>query len=91
MASGQSYCVRYEGNNSKRWDGKEIWIEATVLEELYEPYQLTSGSHVSIPWKGKGGRISYWNAIIVNPHATEQRGRHFKKLHCFYKYIHACN
>ena len=82
MASGNynhgvnHYCVRYEGNNSKRWDGKEIWLEATVLDELYEPTQLTYGSHVSIPWKGKGGRISYWNAVIVNPNATKQHGRH---------------
>ena len=29
------YCVRYEGNNLKRWDGKEKWLEATALDELY--------------------------------------------------------
>ena len=66
-------CVRYEGNNSKRWDGKEIFLEASVLEDLYEPAQLMHGSHVTIPWKGKGGRVSNWNAVIVN---LEQLGRH---------------
>ena len=64
MASGNinhevhRYYVRCEENNSKRCDGKEIWLEATVLDELYEPTQLTYGSHVSISWKGKGGRIN---------------------------------
>lgn len=48
----QSYCVRYKGNNLKRWDGKEIWIEAIVLEEFCEPNQLSYRSHVSIPWNG---------------------------------------
>ena len=69
------YCVRCEGNNSKRWDGKEIWLEATVLDELYEPTQLTHGSQVIIPWKGKGSRISYWKAVIVNPEITGNIGR----------------
>ena len=38
------YCVRYEENNSNRSDGKEIWLEVTVLDELYESTQLTHGS-----------------------------------------------
>ena len=30
------HCIRYAENNSNRWDGKEIWLEVTVLDELYE-------------------------------------------------------
>ena len=86
MASGQSYCVRYEGNNSKRWDGKEIWIEATVLEELYEPYQLTSGSHASILAELAIGMLS----LLIHMQLSNVVGT-LKMLHCFYKYIHACN
>ena len=69
------HCVRYEGNNSKRWDGKEIWLEVIVLDELYESTQLTHGSQVTILWKGKGSRISYWKAVIVNPEITENIGK----------------
>ena len=31
-----SYCVRYEGNGSKRWDGKTIFVDSKLLLESYE-------------------------------------------------------
>ena len=37
------YIVRFEGNNSKRWDGKETWIEAEILDELYSEAVLKHG------------------------------------------------
>ena len=67
--------VRYEGNNSNRWEGKEIWLEVTVLDELYESTQLTHENQVTILWKGKGSRISYRIAVIVNPEITENIGK----------------
>ena len=36
------------------------------------------GSHVTIPWKGKGGRVSNWNAIVVD---LKQIGRHLKNVY----------
>ena len=32
LEPGSFYCIRYEGNNSKKWDGKEILTQAEELE-----------------------------------------------------------
>lgn len=40
-ASG-SYCVRYVGNNSKKWDGKEVLVEKEFLESLHPFSNLKS-------------------------------------------------
>ena len=74
----KNICVRFEGNNSKRWDGKEILLETSVLEDMYEPDQLMHSSHVTIPWKGKGGRVSNWNAVVVD---LKQIGRLLKNVY----------
>lgn len=60
------YCVRYEGNNSKRWDWREIWIDADYMEELYEPSALVPGYKVLLPWQQKNS-ITHWNAVVVDP------------------------
>ena len=62
----KKYCIRYTGNSSKRWDGKEIWVDGEWVEELYNPSELTDGKQIRLPWKGKQGRITYWEAVIVS-------------------------
>ena len=63
---GNKYCVRYLNNNSKRWDGREIWIDLEFMEALYNPSMLIPGFEVSLPWKGKT-KTTYWNAVIIDP------------------------
>ena len=55
----EKYCVRYQNNSSKRWDGKMIWLDAEWLEELYNPSELVPGLEVKLPWATKGGKMSY--------------------------------
>ena len=66
MTDAKSYVVRFEGNSSKRWDGKEVYINAEVLDELYSKEELVHGAPVTVPWKSKG-KISHWKAIYIDP------------------------
>ena len=71
MAESESlqkrYIVRLENNNSKRWDGKEVWLDATILDELYSTSELFNGANITVPWKGKGGKITHWKAVFIDP------------------------
>ena len=49
--SSQQHIVRFKGNNSKRWDGKEVWLDTEVLDELYDSNKLFDGANVIVPWK----------------------------------------
>ena len=66
MTDAKGYIVCFEGNSSKRWDGKEVYINAEVLDELYSEEELVHGAPVTVPWKSKG-KISHWKAIYVDP------------------------
>ena len=57
--------MKYEGNNSKQWDGREILVDKSYLESLYDTDELQPGMLVTLPWTGKGGRASSWKARIV--------------------------
>ena len=67
----KKYCVRYEGNNSRKWDGREIMLDGNWLEELYEPSQILPGMPVRLPWPKKHGGIEYWLGVIVEPAVIE--------------------
>ena len=74
------YCVRYEENESKRWDGKEVLIDGTWLEHLYKPSDLAPGKRVILPWQGKaGGKITHWKAIVVDETETKSKECEVKK------------
>ena len=60
------YVVRFEGNNSKKWDGKEVWLDAEVLDELYSKNELVHGCKITVPWKSKK-KITHWNAVFIDP------------------------
>ena len=66
MAS-KNYVVRFENNNSKKWDGKEIWVEREILDELHESTELYHSAKITYPWRGKGGKITQWNVVFVDP------------------------
>ena len=42
-SQSRSYIVRYEGNSSKKWDGREIVMDGNWLEQLYKPPELIAG------------------------------------------------
>ena len=63
------YLVQYE-NNSKRWDGKLLSLEGEWLESLYQLNELSVGSKLKLPRSGKRGKVTYWNAVIVDPNTT---------------------
>ena len=61
------YIVRFEGNNSK-WDGKESWIKAIVLDELYNQAELVHGAEIMVPWSSKG-KITHWKGTFFDCNA----------------------
>ena len=71
--TGHGYCVRFEGNNSKRWDGKQIMLEREWLESLYSQEDLCPGKVVELPWEQKGAGCVKWRAVIVDS-AAKSRG-----------------
>ena len=63
----KSYVVQFEGNNSRKWDGKKVYIEREVLDELYNSTKLIHGAKILYPWRGKDRKLTHWNAIFVDP------------------------
>ena len=61
----KEYIVKFEGNNSKKWDGREINLDGEWLESLYDPKELTSGKQLRLPWPEKEEK--YWNAVLMEP------------------------
>ena len=64
-ACKKSYCIRYEGNGSKRWDRKQILVDRETLESVYNVEELVLGKEVVIPWPKKG-EVQNWKGIIVD-------------------------
>lgn len=73
MASNRKYSVKYERNNSKRWDGKIIQVEAERLEVLYDQKELVPGKEVFLPWQGKCGSVQEWNGVVVQPGSSTKK------------------
>lgn len=67
------YRIRYQWNNSARWDGKEIDVDAEWLEMLYEPSTICEVKEVELPWLGKKGRIQHWKAVHVDANSKSVR------------------
>ena len=68
-----AYCVRYEGNGSKRWDGKSILIDAETLLMSYTREELVVGKEVVLPWKSKTKGTEYWKAKIIDNSEKESK------------------
>ena len=50
VSSSKKYIVRFEGNNSKKWDGREISVDEEWLESLYDPKELTGGKQLHLSY-----------------------------------------
>ena len=60
IAEGKSfskqYIVRFNNNSNRCWDGKEVWLDAEIQDELYDGSELIDGANIIAPWKEKGER-----------------------------------
>ena len=59
-----TYLIEYNGNNSKRWDGKKIIVDGEWLRSLYSTEELVIGKELKLPWKAKGGKVVEWKAVL---------------------------
>lgn len=59
--SPTDYHVRFEGNSSTRWDGKEVFVDKDWLESLYPPSSLREGKEVCLPYPGRE-----WKGVLVD-------------------------
>ena len=74
LAVMEGWTVRFEWNNSKQWDGKEVAVDGEWIRELYaDPTELEPGKEIRLPWKGKGGTTVEWKALIVSMAASHKR------------------
>jgi hypothetical protein len=62
----KEYVVRFKGNQSARWDGKDIVVDGDWLEELYSKAELCPGRIIQLPWEGKDGKSVDWKVMIVS-------------------------
>ena len=56
-----------------RWDGREAWLDAMILDEMYNTSELFNSANITVPWIGKGGKITHWKAVFINP-SVKQKG-----------------
>ena len=74
--------VRWEGNQSKRYDNKEeeIWLSGVVTVNktaVVQPSldQLSVGNHIEYEFLAKKGKVQLWRGVVVcidpdaEPHA----------------------
>ena len=59
------YFVKFEGNQSKRWDGKQVELDGGWLESLYSQEELAPGKQLTLPWPGKGKNVTNWNVVVL--------------------------
>ena len=50
----KNYCIKYENNNSKRWDGK---TDGEWLHSVCNKSEIHCGDKVKLPWTAKKGNI----------------------------------
>jgi len=60
------YIVRFKGNQSAKWDGKEIVVDGDWLQEMYPKEELCPGRIVQLPWEDKKGKNVDWRVMIVS-------------------------
>ena len=61
----RKHFVMFEGNASKKWDGKTIAVEEEDLEGECSGADLSLGAVVELPYPGKGGKVEHWKGVIV--------------------------
>ena len=69
------YCVEFVENNSKKWDGKRVWLEGEWLSDLFAKDELVPGKRLSLPFPSSRGssETKDWNAILIDPNDHEMQ------------------
>ena len=59
--------MRYEWNNSTRWDERELVIDRVGVESRYTMSEsdLVTGEEIMLHFESKGGRIKEWNNVTI--------------------------
>ena len=68
---GKTYCIQYENNISKRWDGKRVLIDGQWLHSVCDISEIHFSDKIKLPWTAKKGKVQYWNAVVVDNTAME--------------------
>ena len=68
---GKTYCIQYENNKSKRWDGKRVLIDGQWLHSVCNISEIHCSDKIKLPWTAKKGKVQYWNAVVVDNTAME--------------------
>ena len=70
----EQYIIKFKGNNSQRWDYKQISVDGEWLEELYNKRELCCGRVVELPWGGKDSKTVVWRGVIMSIPDEEDEG-----------------
>ena len=70
METSGDWTLRFKGNSTKQWDGKEVFVEGDWTQELYP--EVVLGSENCLLWNGKGATIAEWKAIVVEIGPSEK-------------------
>ena len=69
------YVLRFKGNDSRKWDGKNVTFDGEWLEETYDKAELCPGRVLDIPYNGRG-----WRMVVVSvPNGGKQNGNGLSK------------
>lgn len=55
----KEYAIVFKGNDSAKWDGKEVWVDGEWLEDMYGAAELFPGRVVQLPWGD-----TPWKAVV---------------------------
>lgn len=80
-AAPPQYCVEFINNNSRKWDGKRVWLEGDWLSEMFDVDELVPGKKITLPFPSpnQSGKTKDWNAVVVNPDEMQQPKRSKRK------------
>ena len=93
----ETQFVRFENNNSKRWDGKERGIPAETVVRTGKG-GADGLEEAEVHWLGKGGKgTAIWNCVILGrtwreavakDGVVEGKKRRYKGSTCIYIHVH---
>ena len=72
--SSKKYFVKFEGNSSKKWDGKIIAVEDEQLDNYSVDDDLHDGAVITIPYPSKTSQLeSWWLEILQTLRRNHKR------------------
>lgn len=65
------YYIRYQGNGSKKWDGKEVVMTGEELESHGYTLPVPEGLEVKLLYP-KGDTVEIWKGVVLPPPSTSK-------------------